>query len=75
MTTTLQRVLDSLGTASKPLYTLGEVGITLNLSLEGVRNLIKGGRLRAVKTGQRKWGYVLHEDLDNYLTALNGGAK
>ncbi|WP_306599175.1 hypothetical protein [Geothrix sp. 21YS21S-2] len=74
MNTTLQTLLDAMAVAPKPRYPLEEVAYLLDARLQAVKNLIKNGKLKGVKTGPRKWGYVLHSDLEAFVTNLNGGA-
>jgi len=74
MDTTLQTLLTALAVECKPRYPLEEVAYLLDARLQAVKNLIKNGKLKGVKTGPRKWGYVLHGDLEAFVTTLNGSS-
>jgi len=75
MVNNLNTLLIKLTMTPRHRYTLEEVGEVLGISRDEVLRQIKRGHLVAVKVAERKWGYVLHDDLDAFLSALNGGGK
>jgi hypothetical protein len=68
----LQPLLDAAGVAPSPRYSVKDVATVLDRTTKQVLDLIKKNRLPAVKVSARQWGFVLHEDLVNYLLRLNG---
>lgn len=75
MNKTLPHLLEKLGRIPQPRFTIEEVGDILGLSRGEVLAQIKRGHLPAIKVSARRWGYVLHDDLNAFLTALNGGVR
>ena len=70
---TLTHLLEAAGIVPATLYPIQEVARTLRSTERQVLELIKKKRLKAVKVSQRRWGFVLHPDLDAYLCSLNEG--
>lgn len=70
---TLTHLLEAAGIVPSALYPIQEVARTLRSTERQILELIKKKRLKAVKVSQRRWGFVLHPDLDAYLIALNEG--
>lgn len=71
---TLTKLLSTLGMPPIPRYSLEEVAHITGLSLRQVRNQIEKGRLAAIKSSARRWAGVLHQDLETYFAAINGGS-
>jgi len=74
-TSTLNALLTALGIAAAPRYPIEEVARILGFTPKQVRTQIKKGNLAALRGSRRRWAGVLHEDLDAYFTANNGGAQ
>lgn len=67
----LSELLTTLGIAPAPRYTLEEVARILGTSPRQVRSQIQKGRIPAIKSSVRRWGWVLHPDLESYFAAIN----
>ena len=68
---TLSKLLTALGTSPAARYSLEDVAQVLGLTPRQVRSQIQKGRLVAIKTSARHWAWVLHQDLEAYLAAIN----
>lgn len=68
---TLEYLLITLGLAQASRYSIEETATILGLTPKQVRTQIKKGHLAAIKSSPRRWGGVLHTDLDAYLAAAN----
>ena len=74
-TTKLDALLTTLGIAPAPRYTIEDVATILGFTPKQVRTQVKKGNLTALRGSRRRWTGVLHDDLDAYFTANNGGAQ
>lgn len=74
MNITLNCLLEQIGTAHQHRYGIDEIAHILGMTKTEVLNRIKRRHLPAVKVSERKWGYVLHDDLAAYVAQLNVGA-
>lgn len=68
---TLEHLLTTMGIIPAARYSVEETAAILGLTPKQVRTQIKKGRLTAIKGSARRWGGVLHADLDAYLVAAN----
>jgi pantothenate kinase type III len=68
---TLSALLTTLGIAPAPRYTIEEVARILGNTPRQVRTQIQKGRIPAIKSSVRRWGWVLHPDLEAYFAAIN----
>lgn len=73
--TELNAMFLGAGVTPKSRYDIDEVALVLGLEPEQVRELLKKRRLKGFKTSERRWTTVLHLDLEDYLSELNGGAR
>jgi pantothenate kinase type III len=68
---TLSALLATLGIEPAPRYTLEEVARILGTTPRQIRSQIQKGRIHAIKSSVRRWGWVLHTDLEAYFAAIN----